>query len=125
MDGTTSEMETGMEEQKFIIAYKKDASLLLYGSVHSVTANDFLRLLNTLLTDTVLIAEGEKAIIDHEEYNEMCDNKRLRELQEFFRKHKDKDIGFIKFRIDGNDLLVMHLYESFKETRQFVEFSEE
>ena len=113
------------DSPKFIIAYNKDASLLIHGTCYSILAKDFLRLVDTLSTDTMLIAEGEKGILDSEEYDEMCEKKRLKSLKEFFRKHKEEGMGFMKIRIDNDDELISRLYEGFKQTYQFVEFTEE
>ena len=109
-------------ECSFIAAYRKDAALLLYGTSHVITADGFLRLVRTLGTRTTLIAEGEKAIIDHEEYNEMLEKGQLESLKEFFRKHKGDGIGFMKLRIDENDAVVSDLYDAFKETGRFIEY---
>lgn len=107
-----------------IVAYRKDGEISLEGTGQKVKAVDFVNLIDMMDSDTMLIAEKEKRVMDYEEYNELRDREYLEKLKMFFKKHKDKKTGFLKLRVSLDDGLIVALYNAFKETGQFIEFNE-
>ena len=112
------------DTRSFIMAYEKDAWVSIAGSVERIEVDDFIRVLCAVNNSgTMLLAVGEKAVTDYEEYNEFRDKESLDELKEFFRRNRRDGVGFMKIRISKDDRLIMALYNAFKGTGRFVEFN--